>query len=156
MPLTDPRHLEFWAEFRASLPGDSKVPAEPNGVFSFDDNERGAAESALAVLEDRKTATSALALPFDSGEDRFPQPGDYEVVTLYDGTPYAIIRMSHWDRIRFGDVDPAFAIADGNGSLDQWIATHKRYYGPICEELGQPLTATTELLRIFFKRVYPV
>ena len=156
MHLTDPRHAEFWAGFRASLPGDSDVPFEPSGVFSFDDNERGAAECALAVLEDRKTATSALALPFDRGEDRFPEPGDHEIVTLYDGTPYAVIRMTHWDRVRFGEVDEAFAIAEGDGSLAAWTATHTRYYGAICYELGEPLNAKTELLRIFFKRVYPV
>lgn len=156
MPLTDPRHAAFWAVFRSSLPGDSTVPEQPSGVFSFDDNERGAAECALAVLEDRKTATSALALPFDRGEDRFPEPGDHEIVTLFDGTPYAVIRIERWDRIRFGDVDEAFAVAEGDGTLDAWRATHTRYYGPICRALGAPLNDDTELLRIFFQRVYPV
>ena len=156
MPLTDPRHAQFWADFRAAQPADSDIPAEPVGVFSFDDNERGAAECALAVLEGRKTATSALAAPFDRGEDRFPEPGDHEIVTLFDGTPYAVIRMTHWDRVRFGEVDEAFAIAEGDGTLDAWIATHTRYYGPICYELGEPLGPSTELLRIFFERIYPV
>ncbi len=155
MPLTDPRHGEFWAELRAAQPGDSEIQSEPAGVFSFDDNERGAAECALAVLEGRKTATSALALPFDRGDDRFPQPGDHEIVTLFDGTPYAVIRMTRWDRVRFGDVDEAFAIAEGDGSLASWITTHPRYYGPICRGLGKPLNDDTELLRIFFDRVYP-
>lgn len=155
MPLTDPHQATFWADFCALQPGDSDVPAEPTGVFSFDDNERGAAECALAVLEGQKTATSALALPFDQGTHRFPETGDHEIVTLFDGTPYAVIRITHWDRVRFGDVDQAFAEAEGDGTLGAWIATHTRYYGPICYELGQPLTADTELLRIFFTRVFP-
>lgn len=155
MPLTDPRHAAFWADFRAALPGDSDAPTDPTGVFSFDDNERGAAECALGVLEDRKTATSALALPFDLGQDRFPEPGDHEIVTLFDGTPYAVIKMTHWDRVRFGDVDQAFAEAEGDGTLDAWIKTHQRYYAPICRTLGKPLNDDTELLRIFFQRVYP-
>lgn len=156
MPLNDARHAAFWAEFRALLPGDSDAPAEPTGVFSFDDNARGSAECALAVLEGRKVATSALALPFDRGEDRFPEPGDHEIVTLFDGAPYAVIRVSHWDRTRFGDVDEAFAIAEGDGSLEAWRTTHLRYYGTVCEAYGVPLTDATELLRIFFDRVYPV
>ena len=141
--------------FRASLPGDSDAPALPTGVFSFDDNERGAAECALAILEGRKTATSALALPFDLGDDRFPEPGDHEIVTLFDGTPYAVIRFSRWDRIRFGDVDQAFAQAEGDETLDAWIKTHNRYYGPICRRLGRPLNDDTELLRIYFDVVFP-
>ncbi|MGD1925993.1 MAG: ASCH domain-containing protein [Paracoccaceae bacterium] len=155
MPLSDPRHVAFWAEFRAAVPGDQDAPAQPTGVFSFDDNERGAAECALAVLEGHKVATSALALPFDLGEDRFPEPGDHEIVTLFDGAPYAVIRITRWDRIRFGDVDEAFAIDEGDGSLAAWRKTHLRYYGTLCEAYGVPLTDATELLRIFFDRVYP-
>lgn len=155
MYLSDPRYGVFWGEFRSKVSGDPSTPALPSGVFSFDNTKHGAAVSALAVLEGRKTATSALALPFDRGDDRFPEPGDHEIVTLYDGTPYAVIRISHWNRVCFGKVDHAFAEADGAVSLEDWKKTQYRCYGPICRSLGAPMNDDTELLRIYFQVVYP-
>ena len=152
---SDPRCCAFWSEFRSRLPEDSKVPERPSGVFSFDNTRYGSAVSALAVLEGRKTATSALASPFDSGEEDFPYPGDHAIVTLHDGNPYAVIRISHWDRVSFGKVDPAFARADGAASLEDWRKTQFRCCGPICRSLGAPLNDDTELLRIYFQVVYP-
>ena len=155
MYLSDPRHRAFWAEFRASLPGDSSVPSLPNGVFSFDNNKYGAAVNALAVLEGRKTATSALARSYDLGEEPFPTPGDHAVVTLYDGTPYAVIRISHWNRVCFGKVDKRFAEAEGEESLDAWKRTQYRFHGEFCRSLGAPMNDDTEFLRIWFDVVYP-
>lgn len=152
---SDPRSCAFWSEFRSGLPENSKVPERPSGVFSFDNTRYGSAVAALAVLEGRKTATSALALPFDRGEEAFPYSGDHEIVTLHDGTPYAVIRISHWDRVSFGKVDHAFAGADGAASLEDWRKTQFRQYGPVCRSLGTPLNDDTELLRIYFEVVYP-
>ena len=155
MHLSDPRHRAFWAEFRTSLPENSSVPSLPNGVFSFDDNKYGAAVSALAVLEGRKTATSALARPFDRGEEPFPTPGDHAIVTLFDGTPYAVIRISHWNRVCFGKVDERFAGAEGAESLAAWKRTQYRYHGQFCRAIGTPLNDDTEFLRIYFQVLYP-
>ncbi len=144
---TDARTRAFWQAFLAATPGAD--PARLTAVFAFDDNPEGAAFCAAAVLDGRKTATSSL----DSGP--LPRPGDLEIVTEHDGTPRAVIRITRVDRVAFGAVDEAFAVAEGDGSLAAWRETHLRYYGARCAERGEALGPGTMLRRIFFERVWP-
>lgn len=142
----------FWADAIRAHP---EIDAgRLTGVFAFDDNAEGAAFCAAAVLSGEKIATSALAADF--GPDRpEPLPGDLEIVTEFDGTPRALIAYTAIDRVRFGDVDEAFARAEGDGCLAAWRATHLRYYGARCAAHRTSLTEETELLRLFFHRVHP-
>ena len=159
-PHIPPRHrvalipaiAAFWAQAIAAHPDiDSDKLTD---VFAFDDNPDGAAFCAAAVLTGEKIATSAL--PADFGPDQpVPRVGDLAIVTEHDGTPRAVIAYTHVDRVRFGDVDTGFAIAEGDGDLAGWRATHLRYYGTRCAAHGVALTEQTELLRLFFRRVYP-
>ncbi|HUS54255.1 MAG TPA: ASCH domain-containing protein [Thermohalobaculum sp.] len=147
-----PATAEFWVLAIAMHPD---IDADRlTDVFAFDDDADGAAFCAAAVLSGEKTATSALAADF--GPDRsIPRAGDLGIVTEYDGTPRAVIAYTDVDRIRFGDVDAGFAIAEGDGDLAAWRATHLCYYGARCSAHGVALTEETELLRLFFHRVYP-
>lgn len=154
-PPLSPMVEAFWAGFLATRPDPAADRASLADVFAFDDNAEGAAFCARAVLSGAKTATSALAAPYDAGEQPCPKPGDLNIVTELDGTPRAVIEITAVDRIAFGAVDEAFAIAEGDGALASWLATHRRYYGARCAERGLALTADTVLLRIFFRRVHP-
>lgn len=151
VPLT-PALAEFWDQALSAHPELDRNRL--TGVFAFDDNPEGAAFCAAAVVSGEKTATSALAAEF--GPDHpAPRPGDLEIVTEFDGAPRAVIAYTAIDRIRFGDVDEAFARAEGDGTLAAWRRTHLRYYGDRCADLGTRLTGDTELLRLFFRRVHP-
>jgi uncharacterized protein YhfF len=147
-----PAAAEFWALAVAARPDIDA--GRLTGAFAFDDNAAGAAECAAAVLSGGKTATSALAADFGPHRPA-PRVGDIEIVTGHDGTPRAVIAYTRIDRVRFGDVDAAFARAEGDGGLAGWRATHLRYYGARCSALGVPLTRETELLRLFFRRLHP-
>ncbi|MEM7287450.1 MAG: ASCH domain-containing protein, partial [Actinomycetota bacterium] len=102
----------FWAEFRRLNP---QAPDGPADVFAFDDNAAGAAFCAHAVLTGDKSATSALSLDLVP-----PEPGTLEMVTELDGSPRAVIAVTRTDFVAFGDVDRAFARAEGDGSLKAW------------------------------------
>lgn len=147
-----PTIAEFWAQAIAAHPDID--PDKLTDVFAFDDNPDGAAFCAAAVLTGEKTATSAL--PADFGPDQpVPRVGDLAIITEHDITPRAVIAYTHVDRVRFGDVDAGFAIAEGDGGLAGWRATHLRYYGTRCAAHGVTLTEQTALLRLFFRRVHP-
>ncbi len=103
------------------------------------------------MLSGEKTATSSLAADYPVP----PRPGDHAVVTELDGTPRAAIEYLSVDGMRFGEADEAFARAEGDGTLANWQAIHRRFYGTRCAAHGLVLDDGTELLRIFFRRVYP-
>ena len=147
-----PAAAKFWAQATAAHPD---IDADRlTDVFAFDDNADGAAFCAAAVLSGEKIATSAL--PADFGPDQpMPRVGDLAIATEHDGTPRAVIAYTDIGRVQFGEVDAGFAIAEGDGDLAGWRATHLRYYGTRCAAHGVALTEQTELLRLFFRRVYP-
>ena len=149
MRLTDPRHLAFWAEAMRLRP--DLDPGRLADAGPFDDTPEGAAFCATAVLEGRKTATSALA-----ATARAYAPGDLEIVTLYDGSPVAVIEIMSSDLRRFDEIDAGFAEAEGDGSLEAWRVTHQRFYGARLAERGERLSGATLLCRIFFRRIHPV
>lgn len=150
MSQTDPRAAAFWRAFLAGHPGSAPAPALAE-VFAFDDNAEGAAGCAAGVLSGEKTATSSLVADYPVP----PRPGDHAVITELDGTPRAVIEYLSVDRMRFADADEAFARAEGDGTLANWQVIHRRYYGARCAARGMVLDDDTELLRIFFRRVWP-
>jgi uncharacterized protein YhfF len=138
----------FWQAF---LEGRDGPAPELTEVFAFDDNAEGAAVCAAGVLSGGKTASSSLAADYPVP----PRPGDHAVVTELDGTPRAVIEYLSVGRMRFDEADEAFARAEGDGTLANWQAIHRRFYGARCAEHGLTLDGGTELLRVFFRRVHP-
>lgn len=147
-PSADPRLAAFWQAYVASRPGPAPELTE---VYAFDDNAEGAAVCAAGVLSGSKTATSWLAADYPE----LPRPGDHVVVTELDGTPRAVIEYLTVGRMRFGDADEAFARAEGDGTLENWLAIHRRFYGTRCAAHGLALNDDTDLVRIHFRRVWP-
>ena len=149
MEFTDPRHATFWREATAASRCLSLGRLKEIGCF--DDNEEGAQYCANAVLAGTKTATSTLAESARSYE-----AGDLEFVTFFDGTPVALIEITHVDQRPYSAIDEAFAIAEGHTSLSDWQTCHQRFYTHRLAQLGKPFSPDTMLLRVFFRRVYPV
>ena len=145
---TDPRVAAFWQAFLDSRDGPGPELTE---AFAFDDDAEGAAICAAGVLTGVKVATSSLAADYPAP----PRPGDHAVVTELDGTPRAVIEYVSVGRMHFGEADEAFARAEGDGTLENWLAIHRRYYGTRCAAHGMVLDDDTELLRMFFRRVWP-
>ncbi|MEM7057801.1 MAG: methyltransferase domain-containing protein [Pseudomonadota bacterium] len=147
--IVSPAQRDFWSAFREINPA---APVTPAAVFAFDDNPKGAAFCAHAVLTGDKTATSMLSL--DAAMDP-PRPGTFEMVTEFEGSPRAVIGIDRVDQVAFGAVDVDFARAEGDGSLKAWRKLHARYYGARCAFHGVALSDDTPLTRIFFSRLFP-
>ena len=150
-PATDPRVRAIWQAFLAGRDGRDGPAPTLTEIFAFDDNAEGAAVCAAGVLSGEKMATSSLAADYPVP----PRPGDHAVVAELDGTPRAVIEYLSVGRMRFDEADEAFARAEGDGTLANWQAIHRRYYGTRCAAHGMELHDGTELLRMFFRRVYP-
>lgn len=57
-----------------------------------------------------------------------PAPGSLSIVLDGADRPRALIRTTHVEVVRFGDVDEAHARREGEGSLAEWRAEHRRFF----------------------------
>lgn len=94
-------------------------------TFSFGDNPRLADELARLVLAGAKTATCWAEC---DGEQT--AIGKQMVMLDGSGGAAAVIETVELKKLRFGEVDAAFAFDEGEGdrSLEYWRAAHRRYF----------------------------
>lgn len=67
----------------------------------------------------------------DTGVDLdldLPARGSLSILLDGHDTPRALIRTTHVDVVRFGDVDEAHARREGEGTLEEWRAQHLRFF----------------------------
>lgn len=57
-----------------------------------------------------------------------PEPGLLSIVLDGRGRPRALIRTTHVEVVRFGDVDAEHARREGEGSLEAWRAAHRAFF----------------------------
>lgn len=112
----------------------------PRGEFAFPGPLRDALVA--AILDGRKTSTSALLADYPSGYDPRSEVGAREaVVDSYDNV-VCVIRTTNVDIVPLGDVDDAHAIAEGEGyaNAQEWRAAHEEFWRSpdYVEAMGQP------------------
>lgn len=152
--MDDAEIKAFWADARVRgglNPAESYIGATaadmlPPPAWSFGSTPEEADRLLALVLEGRKTA-SASALweygPGVSGHDddgagdtlvrtqvdvEVPEPGSLSIVLDGAGHPRALLRTTHVEVVRFGDVDEEHAQREGEGSLERWRADHRRFF----------------------------
>jgi uncharacterized protein YhfF len=97
--------------------------------FRFGDSRALCDELTALVLAGRKTATCFALRDVESGAETMPVVGRRDVAANWDGTPVALVETTEVAIRRFGEVDEAFALAEGeNDSLAGWRAGHRRYF----------------------------
>jgi uncharacterized protein YhfF len=82
------------------------------------------------VVAGIKQATAPSQWWFDKHKEALPRIGEYSVITNWSGEPQAVIQTSAVMVVPFGQVDAAFAYAEGEGdrSLAEWQRVHRSYY----------------------------
>ncbi|WP_054710348.1 ASCH domain-containing protein [Bacillus sp. JCM 19041] len=80
------------------------------------------------VIKGQKTATSSAALFYEIHQLPFPRVGDFAIVLNGNDQPVAIIKIVDFKLIPMNEVTGAFAIAEGDGSYENWKAIHETYY----------------------------
>ncbi|WP_375289329.1 ASCH domain-containing protein [Qipengyuania sp.] len=125
----------MWARFRESCPD---LPETPPLAFHFCDNRDDADECANLVVIGQKQATAASLKELEIAGQEVARPGDYFVITDYDGTARAVIRTTSVEITRLGDIDAAFAWDEGEGdrTLEWWQSVHRAYYSRVLAGTG--------------------
>ena len=135
----------FWKRFLKSY-GISNHPCPV--VFYFCDNRHDADTCAALVVAGIKQATAPSKWWFDKHKEGLPHVGEYSVITNWSGEPQAVIQTTAVMVVPFGQVDAAFAYAEGEGdrSLAEWQRVHRSYYA---REIG----CNESKITVYFKVV---
>lgn len=122
-----PSVRQLWMRYREQV---RTAPADVPAVFHFCDNQEDADVCAALVAAGRKRATATSVAELQLAGIPMPEAGDYAVVTSWAGEAKAIIRTCAIEIRRFGDIDEAFALEEGEGDLTLawWRAAHLAYY----------------------------
>lgn len=122
-----PSVSELWRRYRELVP---EAPAGMPAAFYFCDNREDANICADLVVQGRKRATACSLAELELAGQPVPQPGDFAIVTDWDGKARAVIRTKGVDIRAFIDVDADFACEEGEGdlTLDWWRTAHRAYF----------------------------
>jgi uncharacterized protein YhfF/RimJ/RimL family protein N-acetyltransferase len=144
----------FWSEYcrRAGLP-----EATPYQAWPFGDSPELAHELVELVLHGPKRATAGLLACNERNPADAPRPDGYSVVTEFDGTPRCVIRTAWLDQRPLREVDARFAWDEGEGdrTLADWMAGHRRFFSRECAALGIAFSDELPVQLERFELLYP-
>lgn len=144
----------LWRIFCAAEPSARYAGYE---AWHFELSEAPANELLRLVLLDEKLATTSSVSSF--GGERLLEPGDYNVVTDWDGNAACVIETTHVDVMPFNEVPWALAELEGEDEyFDAWYAGHKHFLKAEAAELGteyaDDMPVVFEQFRVVFRAVY--
>jgi uncharacterized protein YhfF len=85
-------------------------------------------ELAQLVIDGIKTASSNTNHFFEQPNRHMPQIGDYNIILNKEFRPVCCIQITAVKTCMYEEVDEAFAIAEGDGSYENWDAIHTDYF----------------------------
>ena len=158
-PAENPRAAEqaaFWAAFLESLPPGQPRP-QTYDVWYFGDGRELAAELGELARQGIKTATCGSLWEYEAEGEPLPQPGEYSLVTDYDGRPLCIIQIVEVEVKPMNAVDAAFAYEEGEDdrTLESWRAAHLRFFERSLPAIGKTPQEDMPLVCERFRKVYP-
>ena len=114
---------------RELLMDNAVVDRQDDGVtFAFGDSPEMADDLLARVLAGQKTATCGALAQYADGSEPLPRVGRQDTVLDGAGRPACIIETSAVDIQRFEDVSAEFAVAEGEGTYDEWREGHRSYF----------------------------
>lgn len=146
---------QFWSDFCSEH---SVGLGEPYQVWYFGNTAAMADELTELVLAGRKVATASLLKTNELNPSDAPITGGYSVVTDFHSEPKCVLQTTKVRQVRFKDVEPDFAAAEGEGdlSLEYWRRVHWDYFSREAEEYGfefdDESVVCCEHFRLLYKR----
>ena len=110
-------------------------------------------ELAQLVATGVKTTTSNAEKLWTLKQKRMPICGDYNIIMNKQYEPVALIQITKVEIKRYDEIDEAFAIAEGDGSYENWDRIHERYYKEQLAIYDEPFSKEIPLLCQTFQLV---
>lgn len=109
------------------------------------------------ILNGKKTATSSAYYWVETGEEKMPKEGSYEVVIDSKENAICIIQITNVYITPFNQVSPHHAYLEGEGdrSLSYWRKEHRRFFKEDLLEAGIPFQEDMPVVCEEFRKVFP-
>jgi uncharacterized protein YhfF len=104
--------------------GDKERPASVS-AWMFGDTPD---ELAQLVIEKKKTATCSAHVLYEVENEPLPTTEDYSIILNSKEEPVAIIKTTDVSIVHMDEVTEEFALAEGEGSYEEWKEIHDRYF----------------------------
>jgi uncharacterized protein YhfF len=91
---------------------------------------------AQLVISGVKTATCSGYVFYEMNNIPLPTTDDYFIILNHAEQPVAIIKTVEVTLIPMNEVSEEFAIAEGDGSYENWKSIHKRYFTGELRKVG--------------------
>ena len=126
--------------------------AVPPPSWAFGDSPELADRLLELVLTGRKTATSGLRQDYVDIGEPLPKVGDLSIIVDGEGRPRALVRNVEVREVRFGDVTPAQAAAEGEGdcTLESWREGHLEFWLREGYEVGDEDLVVWERFKVLY------
>ena len=108
-------------------------------------------ELANLVAKGVKTTTSNAKKLFEANNKPIPKVGDYNIILNKNFEPVALIQITTVEIKHYDEVDEPFAIAEGDGSYENWHAIHERYFSEQLAKIQELFHSKIELVCQTFK-----
>lgn len=105
------------------------------------------------VLSGEKVSTSSLLDYYLFGLKKPGKVGNYFSILNSSEEEIAVVKIEKIETVKFGNITESFAIEEGDGDLENWIAIHQPYYSKLLSQIGKELNADTLLVCEWFKVV---
>lgn len=96
--------------------------------FKFGDSRELNKKLLALVRSGAKTATCGALRDFGEGSDEMPVVGRRDIALDWDGKPALLIETTEVTTRPFRDVPEDFALAEGEGSFDDWRDAHIAFF----------------------------
>ncbi|MER1956662.1 MAG: ASCH domain-containing protein [Solibacillus sp.] len=110
---------------------------------------------ASLVVEGTKTATCSSFPLYELEGEPLPKVGDYQIVLNSKDEPVAIIKTYSIEIYPFNEVPVDFALAEGEGTYDEWKDAHITFFGRILPEYQMEFTEDMLTVCDRFEKVFP-
>lgn len=141
------------APLEAVLGQDDAASLRPP-AFAFGDSREKSDRLARLVLDGKKTATSSWLASYEAEGIDIPEVGDLSIMCDGADMPLVLLRTVDVRKIPLGDVGPDIADAEGEGTHEEWAASHRAFFAGECEALGIDFDPGGIVVVEFFEVLY--
>jgi len=147
----------FWQKCLSSLPQTTLKPTDVYEAWHFSARPEVADELAELTRLGIKQATASLQWAYEVQGERLPEPGDFSVITDWEGHPVCLIQTDQVDIKPFNEVDEKFAFDEGEGdrSLAYWRRVHWECFSEECALIGRVPAEDMPVVCERFHLVFP-
>ena len=118
------------------------------GAYCFGDTPD---ELAAMVVKGEKTATCNALRLYELNNKPIPRAGEYNIILNKALKPVVLIQLEKVEFVPYDEIDENFAIAEGDGSYENWDNIHTRFFTEALSQFNEPFNRKIILVCQHFK-----